>query len=1242
MKKKSPTSLYYDKRHFTLSSHFLSYFKSPSDRFPLGYLSLAEVMSISSGGGTIELGMREAGGDGKERKYKLLAESREEGDVWRQKIEAAVVALRKQEAARKLTSLSSGDDELSPRTPMALKRRSSGGDSGEWKDEPSELERSFFQLKFRGGNVCRLLMEVRSNLDILRFLIELLLDSQDMRQGTLMALSDDYFRTKRQGAHGAFGPNGFTLPPSLALAVAASSSTSSAATSINGTSAAVAHHRIASAIDANSKTVEEHKEKSNKSISNPTSPLASPRSSQVSADLSRLRTTSVISSAAFASKMKQMSDKLASYSLIVASLSFDDKAYLLSWLLSPSTTLSLAALLDIPNSVLHDRVLRVLYLCCIVQVKREKAVKLVGSEDGWIFECVGDRFAALMKKHIVRVTQPSFQLQLFQSLLAMMTTPLSAFAHPLFMTNLSFANTRLHHPQLLRTLFASLFHTEFHLRKKVLKDLSLILTGRGHATALLRERESARWLLLMIADVPLRARRKIGVVRKVTEYVMRAIAQLHIVAFKGSEERIEEEEKVAKSEKVNGKLEADSDSKEGSAFPFFSIPSFPELVARSLLLSTTSSPRHFHGTTRSMLLHLVSHLLHNSSLFYSNSSSPSSTSASPRAGGANGPVRHMDAMCWSNLLHLLLMVKLFVFVPSRYRELIASAELSSKVGSAARVRSPSDVTLGGAPASSRASVVHPALATSSSTMTDLISSSALNSTMKNDNPHDPYLLDLPALVNLQLAPLPHEKTTPSPKTKPKSLAVPTTSPPPATHVAPAAAAASFELDFVAGSSDKYDVHRLERRGLKADADLLSAVARLLQVLSEQQWQPLQSASVKGGVRINERLEVELSFFQDANVFLLLLAPMVSTEAVPSPSSATTTTFQSSSFGATGGSTAAPTTTATTSAPTATTPAFTSSLLTPAETAEIVCAFMSAKSNSRRKVFRHYEMKFRSREQAEHKAAETRSKLIEQQMLADAEKERLVTRILLLGTMEAGKSTLFKQTQRVFGSGCNAHDRQQHVVMVMANLLRAMRALIYHSDRLLVRFPFSALSNTTGSSTTTISPSLSGSKDFISQMDLLQHFPLLQTNNAGKIVPQAVSPTLASALHPSETFSSLLQLCLTHLSNLWSDLGVQLTFENRAKFDHHQLYDSDGYFLSRLSTLQDIRWLPTDEDIVRTRVRSLGVQQYQWEDGSGQRYRMTDVAGQRSERKKWSPSILAHSTSTHARPAAPRVYARSLC
>ena len=111
------------------------------------------------------------------------------------------------------------------------------------------------------------------------------------------------------------------------------------------------------------------------------------------------------------------------------------------------------------------------------------------------------------------------------------------------------------------------------------------------------------------------------------------------------------------------------------------------------------------------------------------------------------------------------------------------------------------------------------------------------------------------------------------------------------------------------------------------------------------------------------------------------------------------------------------------------------------------------------------------------------------------------------------------------------------------------------------------------------------------------------------------PSLTSVLS-GETFHSLFAECLEQLSALWLDLGVQLTYENRAKFDVHQLYDGDGFFLSRLSELRGTQWLPTEEDIIRTRIRSLGVHQCQWEDASGQRYRLTDVAGQRSERTKW--------------------------
>ena len=1141
LKKKSPSGFSYHTRFFTLSSHFLSYFSKQSDHFPLGYLALSEIHTITSSATSIELGLNPAvgGGGDKERKYRLVAESREECGAWRRQIERAVTALKREESERRVAPV---DDDLSPRTPMALKR---SVHDGEWKEEPSELERAFFALKFsgrRGSCLCRALMDVRSDLDILRFLLELVLDAPELRQGPVLSIVPLLTHERRQSATSLI-----PIPASLTAALSTSSASSSTSP-IAAVPSTTSHARAVSA--GLGKELEEYKGAKTKSVSDPTSPLISPRLSvaaEPAAKASRAMSVTSTSVSTFTDKVKQMKDKLASYSRVVQSLSFEDRQFVLAWLFSPSALSCVTSLLLVPNAVLHDRVLRLLFLYCVVVEKRERQLELLGGADVYaLIDHVGSRFGELMRRQHSKVTMPSFQLQLFQSLLLILTTPLALFPQPVFPSSINFTHAQVHHPSLLRTVLASLFHTDFHLRKKVLKDFHSIMTKPGHRAILAAEREVTRALLLAICDVPLKARRKNGVGRKVVDYTMKLLTTLHTLAFKGREHRPAAEDQ---------KTLADSDDRSSArgavdSSPSVALPLFPELIARALLLTSVSSPRHSHGTARSILLYLITDLLQQPQVFHASPQPPSSQSSTPSRQPSG--IQHMDSLCYHNLLHLLTLIKTFTFLPDRFADMVGRAESALP-----------DLTDEGRPRRSPSLSLLPATASS---ITDLIPSSSLSSTLQH-NPNDTLLLDLPTLLNLPLAPLTTEDSSTA-----------------AALASPIAASMDSELPaLLSAPVGRFDVHRLEKRGLRADAELLAQVTRLLSVLSSSTWHNLPSFAVKGGIRVGERVASELSFFQDAYVFLLLLEPMVSTTGA--------TSSLSSSSGAT------------------------SALLTPVETSEIVEQFLSAKPAGRRKVFRHYEHSYRTREQAESRAAETRSKEIEQQMQVDAEKERQVRKILLLGPAEAGKSTLFKQMKQLYGEGFSAVDRQSHVVIILANLLRAMRALIFHSDRLLLRFPFSALSNLTGSSTTTIDPSLDASKAFITTFDLVQHFPSLQLNSAEKIAPQLVAATLPSALN-GETFASLFALCLNHLSALWVDLGVQLTYENRAKFDVHQLYDGDGFFLCRLQELRDARWTPTEEDVIRTRVRSLGVSQYQWEDSEGQRYRITDVAGQRSERKKW--------------------------
>jgi len=296
-----------------------------------------------------------------------------------------------------------------------------------------------------------------------------------------------------------------------------------------------------------------------------------------------------------------------------------------------------------------------------------------------------------------------------------------------------------------------------------------------------------------------------------------------------------------------------------------------------------------------------------------------------------------------------------------------------------------------------------------------------------------------------------------------------------------------------------------------------------------------------------------------------------------------------------------------------------------------------------------------------KAEKENSKRIDAMLAASQEKEKKVVTFLLLGPGESGKSTLFKQIRKNYGSGFTLLDRRKHHVIIIQNVLRAIKSLLYHSERLLQRMPFSNLNNTWNAATTAVSPSLAESKAFIEHANLYKIFEghyetneegdttnaatggatatgyaggagggIVKLNVSGKFVPQLLNKG-ADGRSASEIFTEILSHCYL----LWRDPGLRCTFENRAHFDFHQLYDSDAYFLNRLASgeLLNPEYIPSEEDLIRVRIRTTAINQIEFHmnlDGKGAGegesgdaskripMRMLDVAGQRSERKKWIP------------------------
>jgi len=85
-----------------------------------------------------------------------------------------------------------------------------------------------------------------------------------------------------------------------------------------------------------------------------------------------------------------------------------------------------------------------------------------------------------------------------------------------------------------------------------------------------------------------------------------------------------------------------------------------------------------------------------------------------------------------------------------------------------------------------------------------------------------------------------------------------------------------------------------------------------------------------------------------------------------------------------------------------------------------------------------------------------------------------------------------------------------------------------------------------------------------------------------------------------------------ISKVWWDPGIQRTWEARSMF---QLTDSAAYFLDKVQEVGANGYIPTEQDVLRSRVRTTGIVENSFNIDSND-FKIFDVGGQRNERKKW--------------------------
>ena len=91
----------------------------------------------------------------------------------------------------------------------------------------------------------------------------------------------------------------------------------------------------------------------------------------------------------------------------------------------------------------------------------------------------------------------------------------------------------------------------------------------------------------------------------------------------------------------------------------------------------------------------------------------------------------------------------------------------------------------------------------------------------------------------------------------------------------------------------------------------------------------------------------------------------------------------------------------------------------------------------------------------------------------------------------------------------------------------------------------------------------------------------------------------------------MQLAMT-MKRLWMDVGVQ---ECYGRSHEYQLNDSASYYLNSLDRLASPSYIPDQQDILRTRVKTTGIMETVF-SYKGITYKLFEGGGQRSERKKW--------------------------
>ncbi|KAG0294945.1 guanine nucleotide-binding protein subunit alpha [Dissophora globulifera] len=202
-----------------------------------------------------------------------------------------------------------------------------------------------------------------------------------------------------------------------------------------------------------------------------------------------------------------------------------------------------------------------------------------------------------------------------------------------------------------------------------------------------------------------------------------------------------------------------------------------------------------------------------------------------------------------------------------------------------------------------------------------------------------------------------------------------------------------------------------------------------------------------------------------------------------------------------------------------------------------------------------------------KESRNRNEAIENELRRDRVKMRNEVKMLLLGAGESGKSTVLKQMKLIHDGGYSEDEKEAFKEIIFSNTVQSMRVILEAMD----------------------------SMDLALYHDANRNYAIIIMSLPAQIEGQYMPHEVAVAVQ-----------------NLWLDPNVQQAF---ARSREYQLNDSAKYYFDSIDRIAKQNYIPTDQDVLRSRVKTTGITETTFDIGD-LTYRMFDVGGQRSERKKW--------------------------